>query len=124
MKDYDELSEIKKTESKNKLDSDLDSQLHRKQIAEQGHKNMMTFLRWVPRLTAVFLVFVAILFFVILPLAEMTMHYATVWDAVQDWARAFVYTGRNLGIAILTLAIPSVLKFAYTLIKSHAPTDD
>lgn len=123
MKEYEELSEIKKTKSKITIDSDFDSKLHRRQIAEQGHKNMMTFLKWVPGLTGIFLVFVAVLFLVVLPLVEMTLDYDTIWDAVQDWARAFAHTGRNLGIAILTLAIPSVLKFVYVLIKSHVPSE-
>ena len=71
-----------------------------------------------------FAAFVAVLFLIAFPLSEMAMDYGGFWDAARDWARTFVYTGRNLGTAVLTLAIPSVLKFAYTLVKRHSPEAD
>ena len=123
MKKFDELSKIKKTEGATGPYKDPDSKLRRKQIAERSHKNMMIFLAWVPWLVGIFLLFLILLFIFILPLAEMTLDYDGFWDAVQDWARAFAITSRTLGAAIVTLAIPSVLKFAYVLVKSHSQSE-
>jgi len=103
---------------------DPDETLRRNEREEQKHKNWMILLNLVPWLIGVFVVFLILLFLIILPVSEMSFGNDGFGELFQDWARAFVSTAGTLGIALATIAIPSVLKIFYNLIKRQAHTDD
>ena len=98
-------------EAKRKRDEELD-------VAK--HKNQLALHKYIRPFAAVAVAFLLLLFFGILPISEMRPTHTGAWDIIQDYARAFLSTGRTIGIALATLIVSDLMKRVYHYLKEHS----
>jgi hypothetical protein len=124
VKRFDKLSNAEKPSVYATNEVDPDETLRQKERAEKNHKNWMILLNSVPWLIGIFIVFLIFLFLIILPVSEMSFGNKNFGELFQDWSKAFIKTSGTLGIALATIAIPSILKIFYNLIKCNSHTNE
>ena len=117
----DKFSRINAAKPSNPIDycEDPDS-IRKEEKKEALHHNWLLFQKWLPRFTIALIVFSVILFFIILPISEMSPEFENAWDVIQDYARAFIKTSKTAGIALATLLLSDLMKHLYDYIKKNA----
>lgn len=94
------------------------------------HRNVMWFYKWQPFVLVGGALFLILLFFVIMPLAEMfpestmPLEYKSFWEIFREWSRAFQVTGRTAFIALTTLVVSDLLKRLIEHIRYRGSTRD
>ena len=114
-----------KSSTRKTLRKDPDDTIRqKKEIQEINHKSMVSLLKLVPILSKLALAILILLPIVILPATEMSYEFSSPWYFSQDWTRAFVYANSTLGVAVITISIPAVLKFLHEIAKKQAQSDE
>jgi len=90
------------------------------EINQLRHRNSVMLYKLSPVLVIMGLLFLVVLFFLILPISEMSLTYNNFfWEGFQEWARAFLQTSRTIGIALATLIVSDLLRKVYGLLKGY-----
>ena len=94
-------------------------------LRRAGHKTKML-AHWIFRLLLIFAVIILLaVFFVILPISEMTLSAYSRLLSFQRWSIAFLSTAGTAGVALLTVIIADLMKKAFDFAKKHLyPPDD
>jgi len=92
----------------------------RKEALKTEEHRTKVLMHWIFRLLLIGMaLFLIILFFVILPITEMSLNYGSVWYSFQRWSVAFLSTAGTAGIALLTLTVSVVLKELFERLKER-----
>ena len=111
---------INKPEQPPNFGDDPDAQ--RKEARKKAWHLNILLLHWVARVLVIgFVLFFLLLFFVILPVSQMTFDSYTsgFMLAFHEWSVAFVYTSTTAFIALATLIVSDLLKKFFDYLKPH-----
>jgi len=116
----DKLKDIAAIKPEKPIDfgDDADSK-HKKELDAVKHQNALWLHKTWPWLIKGIMVFLLLLFFIILPLSEMTLKYSNFWEGARDWSRAFLSTASTAAIALATLFISDLVKRVFDYIKKE-----
>ena len=108
---------------KNKRSEELKTK-RLEELDDATHKNTL----WIHKVFRVLVIssilFLPVLFFVILPISQMTIDPNSPWKPFQDWSLAFLATSRTAGIALAALIVSDLIKRIFSYIVKRANTKD
>ena len=123
MDEFDKIV-IDKPEKTEDFGDDPEAKRKRELIRDIRLKNSLFFHKNLPLFAKLFIGFIFLLFFVILPISEMQSCFNSAWEVVRDYTRAFIVTGRTALIALATIIVSDLLKRLYPYIIKHSDRDD
>ena len=122
MKKYSDIKATRPTTYTN-VGEDPDAK-RKEERADAMHKFIMWLYGALPLFTMLVFIFLLLLFFVILPMSEMTLGYESFSQGFRDWTRAFIATASTAGVTLVTLIVYEIVKRTFKFLELFVTTKE